>query len=90
MIQQVLDQRKEILGQEHPSTLAAMHDMASILRCQEKYVSAEKLYRQASEGRKKVLGEKHPRTLDSGLELASTLRVQGKHAEADTLGLYLR
>ncbi|EHK17779.1 uncharacterized protein TRIVIDRAFT_214185 [Trichoderma virens Gv29-8] len=77
--------RKMLLGEEHPSTLATMGDMAVALRCQGNYKEAEASHRQALSGREKVLGEEHPSTLMSLNNLALVLRDQARYKEAEVL-----
>jgi hypothetical protein len=81
---QVMETRKRALGEEHPSTLISMADLASTYRNQERWKEAEKLFVQVMETRKRVLGEEHPSTLISMANLASTYS-DGRWEEAKEL-----
>jgi tetratricopeptide (TPR) repeat protein len=76
---------KEILGPEHPLTLAIITDLASTYRNQGRWNEAEEL--QATELKicSKVLGPEHLDTLISMANLASTYRNQGRWKEAEDL-----
>ncbi|KAL6412772.1 hypothetical protein AUP68_03980 [Ilyonectria robusta] len=73
------------LGEENPSTLASMNNLASTYRYQGRWKEAEELEIQVLEARKRVLGEDHPSTLTSMNKLASTYRYQGRWKEAEEL-----
>jgi tetratricopeptide (TPR) repeat protein len=69
---------KEILGPEHPSTLAIIANLASTYRNQGRWKEAEEP--QATELKicSRVLGKEHPSTLTSIANLASTYWNQGR------------
>src|SRR5436190_1782362 len=69
---QVIEMSKRVLGEEHPTTLASMANIAETYRDQEQWMKAEELHVQVMEMRKRVLGEEHPKTLISMASLAST------------------
>ncbi|THC94779.1 hypothetical protein EYZ11_005725 [Aspergillus tanneri] len=76
---QVLERHKEMLGPEHPSTLAIMGNLDTTSRCQGLLRKAEQLATQVLEIHKKVLRPEHPETLKSMGNLAYTwkfLKVQ--------------
>jgi hypothetical protein len=58
-----------VLGQEHPSTLTSMANLASAYRDQGRWKEAEEL--EVTKIRKRVLGQKHPDTLTSMADLAA-------------------
>ncbi|KAJ0335179.1 hypothetical protein COL154_013769 [Colletotrichum chrysophilum] len=87
MVQQAVGTRAEILGQEHPSTLMSMANLASTLWNQGRWKEAEELDVRVIEMRKRVLGEEHPSTLMSMANLASTYRDQGRWKEAEELDM---
>ncbi|KAF8856400.1 FabD/lysophospholipase-like protein [Acephala macrosclerotiorum] len=60
---QVLELQKEVLGEKHPDTIAAMANLASTWRQQGRLTEAEQFDIQVLELRKEVLGEKHPSTI---------------------------
>ena len=82
---EVAERRKKVLGEEHPSTLTSMANLASTYRNQGRWKEAEELEVQVMETRKRVLGEEHPDTLTSMANLASTYRNQGRWKEAEEL-----
>jgi Flp pilus assembly protein TadD len=77
--------KEKVLGEEHPSTLDSMNNLALVLDSQGKHAEADEMHRQALQLKEKVLGQEHPSTLDSMNNLASVLRSQGKHEEAETI-----
>jgi tetratricopeptide (TPR) repeat protein len=84
-IQRALDLRRQLLGADHPDTLQAMHDLATLLGAEGKYTDAEPLARKVVETRRRVLGEEHPDTLDSMNALGLLYRYEGRPAEAETV-----
>ncbi len=79
--------RREVLGEEHPSTLTSTADLASTYANQGRWKEAELLGVRVMETRKMVLGEEHPNTLTSMANLALTYRNQGRWKEAELLGM---
>jgi hypothetical protein len=82
---QEMETRKRVLGDEHPSTLTSMANLASTYWNQGRWNEAEKLEVQVMETRKRVLGDEHPHTLTSMHNLAYTLWSQSCHKEAVAL-----
>ncbi|KAK3347271.1 putative kinesin [Lasiosphaeria hispida] len=82
---QATGMQKELLGEEHPGTLASMADLASTYWNQGRWKEAEELLVEVMEARKRVLGEEHPDTLTSMANLAVTYRDQGRWKEAEEL-----
>jgi hypothetical protein len=64
---------KDVVGEEHPSTLASMGNLAGVLSRQGKYEQAEEMHRRTLELKETVLGKEHPSTLTSVYCLAHTL-----------------
>ncbi len=80
--QKVLDIYRKVLGEDHPDTATAYHNLAFSLARQGRYADALPLYQKSLEVRRKVLGEDHP---DTGLayhNLADDLARQGRYADA--------
>ncbi|KAI6263837.1 hypothetical protein MCOR26_011796 [Pyricularia oryzae] len=77
-----MEMRKRVLGEEHPSTLTSMANLASTYRNQGRWKEAESLFVQVMEMRKRVLGEEHPDTLTSINNLAFTWKGMGRHINA--------
>jgi hypothetical protein len=71
-----------VLGQEHPSTLSSMANLASTYRNEGRWKEAEELEVQVMEATKRVLGKEHPSTLTSMNNLARILKSQGRNDEA--------
>ena len=85
MHRQTLRLKETVLGQEHPSTLASMNNLAESLNSQGKYEEAELMHRQTLRLKETVLGQEHPSTLGSMNNLAESLRQQGKYEEAERM-----
>ncbi|KAJ4193670.1 hypothetical protein NW759_016585 [Fusarium solani] len=77
--------RTKVLGEEHPSTLTSMANLASTFWNQGRWKEAEELQVEVMETTKRVLGDEHPSTLTSMANLASTFRNQGRWKEAEEL-----
>ncbi|CAN9172419.1 unnamed protein product [Alternaria alternata] len=82
---QVMQRRKRVLDDEHPSTLSSMANLASTYWNQGRWDEAEKLFVQVMETSKTKLGADHPSTLSSMANLASTYWNQGRWDEAEKL-----
>jgi Tetratricopeptide repeat len=73
----VLADRRRVLGEEHPDTLASYAVLAWLEGLQGRYGQAEKLYRQVLADRRRVLGEDHPDTAATAGELAQVTTGRG-------------
>ena len=82
---QVLNKRKDILGEEHPDTVTAMANLAGTLNALNKFIEAEKLQIQAVDLSIRISGAKHPDTLINMGNLAATYNILGKYEEAEKL-----
>jgi hypothetical protein len=69
---QVIEISKTKLGEDHPSTLTSMANLASTYRNQGRWEEAEQLFVQVIETSKTKLGDDHPSTLTSMANLAFT------------------
>jgi hypothetical protein len=56
ILQQVLEAKKRVLGNEHGDTLRVGHDVAALLKDQMSYKEAEVIYRRVLETRGKGIG----------------------------------
>jgi tetratricopeptide (TPR) repeat protein len=83
------ERKKVVLGEEHPSTLTSMANLASTYRNQGRWKEAKKLQVRLMKTTKRVLGQEHPSTLSSMANLASTYRNQGRWKEAKKLQVKL-
>jgi len=93
LIRTVLEIRVKTLGEDHPSSLMSLNQLADFLFSQGRIGEVEPLDRKTLEIRRRVLGENHPDTLRSLNGLAATLFNQGRYAEAAPLfeeGLAIR
>ena len=75
--EQVLETCRRVLGNEHPTTLSAMLNLAETLNAQADLSGARKLQEQALTASRRVLGEEHLDTLIAMNNLAQTLNGQG-------------
>jgi tetratricopeptide (TPR) repeat protein len=82
---QEMQTRKRVLGDEHPSTLTSMNNLALTYRDQGRWKEAEELQVQVMQTTKRVLGDEHPDTLTSMNNLASMYSNQGRWKEAEEL-----
>ena len=82
---QIVKKRKEMFGGEHPDTLTAIHNLASIYGNQGRWNEAEQLHNHVLDISKRVLGQEHPHTLTTMSYLASTYGDQGRWNEAEQL-----
>ncbi|KAH7304608.1 hypothetical protein B0I35DRAFT_401104 [Stachybotrys elegans] len=79
---EVLEKRRQILGDEHPSTISAMNNLANTLGDQGKLDEAALMEREVLEKMRRILGDEHPSTISAMNNLANTLGDQGKLDEA--------
>jgi tetratricopeptide (TPR) repeat protein len=64
---------KRDLGEDHPSTLASVNNLAVLYEGQGRYGEAEPLYVRALDAGERMLGKDHPQTLATQLNLAAIL-----------------
>jgi Tfp pilus assembly protein PilF len=64
------------------TTLATVHNMASVFDSQGKYDDALEWYRRALSGQEQALGSDHPSTLTTVHNMASVFDSQGKYDDA--------
>ena len=76
---------RRVFGEESPSTLLVMGNLAAALNELGRRSEAEALQRQVWTARRRLLGDEHPKTLRSGGNLASMLAELGRTAEAEAL-----
>ncbi|KAK9829532.1 hypothetical protein WJX72_006350 [[Myrmecia] bisecta] len=75
---QVLEIRQQLLGAEHPDTLASMNDLAVTFSTLGQPGRAAETHGQVLEVRERVLGPEHPDTLTSMYNLACALSALGQ------------
>lgn len=84
-LRRVFELREKLLGPTARDTLAAMNNLAELLKAQSKYAEAEPLFRKSWELRKQEFGTNDPETLGALANLAQMLQVQGRLDEAQPL-----
>ncbi|EXL66121.1 hypothetical protein FOPG_17688 [Fusarium oxysporum f. sp. conglutinans race 2 54008] len=84
-LNEVLEKRQRILGDEHPSTIMAMSNLANTLSDQGKLDEAASMRKEVLEKRQWILGDEHPDTISAMSNLAITLSDQGKLDEAASM-----
>jgi DNA polymerase III delta prime subunit len=82
---QAMQTRKRVLGDEHPSTLISMTNLALTYKNQMRLKEAEELQVQVMQTMKRVLGDEHPSTLNSMANLAISYSMQKRHKESEEL-----
>ncbi|EED17856.1 kinesin light chain, putative [Talaromyces stipitatus ATCC 10500] len=87
LLAQVMMDRKQVLGPEHPVTLASMNNLSLTYLNQGRWKEAEALQVQVMETWKQALGPEHPSTLTSMSNLSVTYQNQGRWKEAEELGV---
>jgi len=80
----VLQQREQVLGPEHPDTLATRNNLENSLYYEGKYADAESEARTLLTIQERVLGLDHPDTLKTRNNLAGTLWAEGRYVDAET------
>ena len=81
----VLEDRRRVLGAEHPDTLDSMTDLSTALHRLGRFAEAEAKERQIMAIRDRVWGPEHPGTLAAKANLAVDLRAQDKMEECERL-----
>ena len=84
-VAEALEKKRRVLGDEHPTTLNAIHNMGFLLQTQGKHGEAEGYSREALEGRRKVLPAGHSSIAASLTSLGSVLIELGRYVEAEAL-----
>src|SRR5262249_21194873 len=82
LLQKAMAQRRKALGEDHPDTAEAYHNLGFAFQQQGKLAQALAHYEKALAGRRKVLGEVHPATASSYRNVGWCLNELGKSAEA--------
>jgi CHAT domain-containing protein/tetratricopeptide (TPR) repeat protein len=80
--QEALRIRREVLGPEHPDTVASLSDLAVYFATAGEFAKSLPLRQQALEIRRKVLGPEHPDTAASLAALANLYVRMGDYARA--------
>ncbi len=72
-------------GSDHPATIDTATRLARVFMAQNRYRSAEHLFKQSAESLQKTLGEDHPSTLGAFSEISNAFREQGQYSKAKSL-----
>jgi tetratricopeptide (TPR) repeat protein len=65
LYREVIEMRRQTLGDRHPDTLTSIHNLGRLLTDQGRLDEAAELLREALEARRQTLGHRHPDTLAS-------------------------
>jgi len=84
LAEQVLETRKELLGEKHPDYATSLNNLGELRRAQGDYPKAEPLFRQASEVWRQALGENHPHYVSGLHNLGTFYQTQGDYARAES------
>jgi tetratricopeptide (TPR) repeat protein len=76
---------QKVLGENHPNTLSAKHNLAYVLSQQGAYKEAQEMYEEVLTSEREMLRENHPNTLTTKHNLASVLSDQGAYKEAQEM-----
>ncbi|PNP51671.1 hypothetical protein THARTR1_07668 [Trichoderma harzianum] len=87
ILKQVVEYRREILGDDNPMTIDSLSDLATAILLTGDYTESERMQREALARSEQVLGLKHNDTLNCMAHLATVLDEQGKTEEAEKLAL---
>jgi hypothetical protein len=82
ILERVLENRREILGDDDPRTIDSLSDLATTTALTGNYAESETMQREALARSERVLGKKHNDTLNCMENLATVLDNQGKTEEA--------
>jgi tetratricopeptide (TPR) repeat protein len=78
--EEVLETRRNMLGEWHADTITAIGDLATTLHDQGKWDEAARMKKEVLDRRRKILGEEHADTITAMDNVAVTLRAQCKAA----------
>ena len=85
LLRRAVETNRKTFGDEHPTTLESLHQLANLLWYQDRFAEAEPIYLEVDAGRSKVLGALHPDTLKVDSDIASLYSKQKRLEEAETL-----
>jgi hypothetical protein len=82
ILEHVVSNKRDILGEDDPSTIISVMDLAAVIALTEDYATSEAMLREALTRSERVNGRKHNTTLNCMAYLADVLRYQHKTEEA--------
>ncbi len=77
--------RRNLLGPEHPNTVAVHMSLATTLAALGKVAEAEHVFRTTLSDSERKSGREHPDSLRAQMNLATSLAIQGRACEAEAL-----
>jgi tetratricopeptide (TPR) repeat protein len=80
---QVYEARRRSLGDDHPDTLTALHNIGRMLIYQDRAQEAELVNHQVLEGKRRVYGESHAETQVSHVNVALGMAKRGRWVDAE-------
>jgi serine/threonine protein kinase/tetratricopeptide (TPR) repeat protein len=83
--QNALEQRRAVLGDEHPDTVVTMNNLAIVLRSFGRFGEAESLFKRALDTCHRVLPPDHDHTLSVLNNYSTLLMALGRWSEAEAL-----
>jgi len=87
ILAETVEIRRRVSGPDHPKTLRAMSNLATVLYTLERFEENEALNREVLEGQRRVLGPDHRATLTTQNNIVVLYRTQGRVDEAEALAL---
>ena len=85
ILRKVLQQRRVLLGENHPQVPTSMRRLATVLANLGRYTEAEQMFRDARMKSAKLLRPNHPDILLCRYYLAEVLAAEGRYPEAEAL-----
>ncbi|KAJ3100866.1 Kinesin light chain 3 [Phlyctochytrium bullatum] len=85
LLAQSVERRKEILGDNHPDTIAAIYEHGMVLCAAGSYANSEPLLRKSLEARESLFGKADLLRLQSLAGLAALMEQMGRSSEAEAL-----
>jgi non-specific serine/threonine protein kinase/serine/threonine-protein kinase len=85
LLQQSVEIKRVVFGQEHPETLKSSNTLAEVLMQEGQFAEAEKLAGRTVDSSRRALGPRHPETLKSMGTLAAILEEGAQYAESEKL-----
>jgi serine/threonine-protein kinase len=85
LLEQALETRRGLFGEEHPLVAESLHDLAVCARLMGDIGEAEQFHRQALELRRSLLGEQSPETVETLNDLGIVLRQKGDFKAAESV-----
>ncbi len=85
ILRDVLEQRRRVLGEQHPQVSTSMGRLGRVLLARGSYAEAEQMYRESLRRNRSALGDSHLDTLNTMSNLADVLQEEGSLAESESL-----